>query len=124
MANCAKVSLTGRIVKEPKQTPYQSSTVVSFPMAVNTVKKEGDKYISDFYNISVWGKSAEFIFPRIKNGMMVHVYGDLTLQTYKNKAGVEKQSLSVRATEVLPLEFGKSDTHKEADDDDGTPPPF
>ncbi len=125
MANCAKVSLTGRIVKEPKQTPYQTSTVVSFPMAVNTVKKEGNKYISDFYNISVWGKSAEFIFPRIKNGMLVHVYGDLTLQTYKTKTGEERQSLSVRATEVLPLEFNKNESRKEPDDeDDATPPPF
>ena len=65
MSNCAKVSLTGRLTKDPTQKTWQGTSVVSFTMAVNTTKKEGENFISDFYNISVWGKSAEFILPRI-----------------------------------------------------------
>ena len=103
MSNCAKIALTGRLTKEPTQKNWQDTSVVSFTVAVNTTKKEGDKYISDFYNISVWGKSAEFILPRIKKGSMVQVYGDVILQPYVDKNGVERQSLSVRATDVLPL---------------------
>jgi len=122
MANCAKVGLLGRITTEPAKKDWQGTTVVSFSMAVNTTKKEGDNYISDFYNISVWGKSAEFILPRISKGSMVQVYGDLILQKYTAKDGTEKQSLSVRATEVIPLNFGKKEDKKtEANDD---PPPF
>lgn len=104
MANGAKVALTGRLTKEPVQKDWQGTTVVSFTVAVNTTKKEDDKYVSDFYNVSVWGKSGEFILPRITKGTMVQVYGDLQLQSYTDKTtGKERQSLSVRATDVLPL---------------------
>lgn len=120
MSNCAKVSLTGRLTKEPTQKSWQGTSVVSFTMAVNTTKKEGEKYISDFYNVSVWGKSAEFILPRIQKGSLVHVYGDLILQPYIDKNGVERQSLNVRATDVLPLT--PSGNKKEEHQDDGPSP--
>ena len=123
MSNGAKVSLTGRLIKEPTQKSWEGTTVVSFCMAVNTTKKDGDKYVSDLYNISVWGKSGEFILPRITKGSMVQVYGDLILQSYTDqKTGTEKQSLSVRATDVIPL----SPTNKSKKDssEDDSPPPF
>ena len=107
MANCAKVALTGRLTREPTQKTWNNTTVVSFNLAVNTTKKEGDKYLSDFYNISVWGKPAEFILPRIRKGLMVQVYGDLYTEMYTGKDGVEKQSLTVRATDIFPLESVK-----------------
>ena len=122
MSNGAKVSLTGRLTKDPVQKNWQGTTVVSFSMAVNTTKKEGDKYLSDFYNVSVWGKSGEFILPRISKGSLVQVYGDLMLQTYKDSNNVEKQSLSVRAIDVLPLSGNK--TQKKDNNDGDDPPPF
>ena len=103
MSNCAKISLTGRLTKEPTQKEWQNTPVVSFTVAVNTTKKEGDKYVSDFYNVSVWGKSGEFILPRIAKGTLVQVYGDLVTQDYTDKSGAKQKSLSVRATDVIPL---------------------
>ena len=123
MSNCAKVSLTGRLIKEPVKKLYNGTSVVSFSMAVNTTKKEGDNYVADFYNISVWGQSADFILPRIYKGAMVQVYGDLTLQAYVDKSGTQKQSLSVRATEVIPLS-PKKKTDTNANNDDDEPPLF
>lgn len=103
MANGAKVALTGRITKEPALKNWQGTPVVSFSMAVSTTKKEGDNYVSDFYNVSVWGKSGEYILPKIKKGTLVQVYGDLVLQSYVDKNNKERPSLSVRAIDVLPL---------------------
>lgn len=103
MSNGAKVVLLGRLTKDPVQKDWEGTTVVSFTMAVNTTKKQGDKYISDFYNVSVWGKVGEFILPRIWKGALVQVHGDLILQSYKDKNGTEKQSLNVRASDVTPL---------------------
>ena len=121
MSNGAKVSLTGRLTKDPQQKNWQGTTVVSFTVAVNTTKKEGDKYVADFYNVSVWGKSGEFILPRIAKGSMVQVYGDLITQNYKDKNNVDRQSLSVRATDVLPLSSVENNKKEEPSDD---PPPF
>jgi len=122
MSNGAKVVLTGRLTKEPKQSNWQGTTVVSFSMAVNTTKKEGDKYIADFYNVSVWGKTGEFILPRIAKGSLVEVIGDLALQNYKDSNGQERQSLSVRAWDVIPLTSVAAKKESTANNDD--PPPF
>lgn len=122
MSNGAKVVLTGRLTKEPKQSNWQGTTVVSFSMAVNTTKKDGDKYVADFYNISVWGKTGEFILPRIAKGSLVEVIGDLILQTYKDSNGQERQSLSVRAWDVIPL--SSIAAKKETNSNDDGPPPF
>ena len=115
MADNAKISLTGRLVREPKQSTYNNSTVVSFTVAVNTSKKENDNYISDFYNVSIWGKPAEFIATRIQKGSLVHVYGTLQLGDYEDKSGNKHPSLNVRATDVLPLTGSKPKEEKEDD---------
>ena len=103
MSNCAKISLTGRLTKDPTKTDWKGTPVVSFTVAVNTTKKENEKYISDFYNVSVWGNSANFILPKISKGSMVQVYGDLVLQEYKDKNNEKQKSLSVRAVDVIQL---------------------
>lgn len=103
MSNGAKIALTGRLTDEPKQKDWQGTTIVSFSMAVNTTKKEGDKYISDFYNVTVWGKPGEFILPRVSKGSLVQVYGDLTQRKYTDKNNVERINLDVRASDVMPL---------------------
>ena len=122
MSNCAKVSLTGRLTKDPTQKNWQGTTVVSFTVAVNTTKKEGDKYLSDFYNVSVWGKPAEFIFPKVSKGSLVQVYGDLALTSYTDKNNVERQSLSVRSTDVIPLSSNGNKQQKQTEEEG--PDPF
>ena len=123
MSNGAKVVLLGRLTKDPVQKDWQGTTVVSFTVAVNTTKKDGDKYVSDFYNVSVWGKAGEFILPRIWKGAMVQVLGDLILQPYKDKqTDADRWSLSVRASDVTPLSPKKDGNSKPMDD--SGPDPF
>ena len=120
MSNNATCIIVGNLTKDPTQTDWKGTTVVSFPVAVNTTKKDGDKYISDFYNVSVWGKTAEYIWPRLQKGTQVQVIGALQLQPYKDKTGAERQSLSLRATEVLPLNRQKGAPAR----NDDAPPDF
>lgn len=103
MANYAKVALTGRLTKEPKQSTYNNSTVISFSVAVYTTKKEGDKYVADFYNVSYWGKAAEIVFPKLDKGVLVQVYGDLYQEAYTDAKGEKRLGMSVRANEVIKL---------------------
>lgn len=118
MPNNAKVVIIGNLTKDPTQTNYNGSTVVSFPVAVSTTKKDGDKYLSDFYNVSVWGKTAEYVLPRLQKGTMVQVSGDLQLQTYTDRNNVERQSLSLRAVDVLPLARQKDAPKRTENTDD------
>ena len=103
MANYAKVALTGRLTKDPEQRTYNNSTVISFSVAVYTTKKVDDKYVADFYSVSYWGKYAENVFPKLKKGTLVQVYGDLYQETYNDKAGNARVGMQVRANEVIRL---------------------
>ena len=102
MANYAKVALTGRLVRDPKQSSYNNNTVISFSVAVYTTKKVDDKYVADYYNVSFWGKPAENIFPKLAKGTLVQVYGDLYQEPYE-KDGEKRVGMSVRANEVIKL---------------------
>ena len=113
MANQAKVAITGRLTGDPRQSNVKGTTVVSFTVAVSTTKKEGDKYIADYYNVSVWGQNGEYIFPKLGKGLPVQVYGDLILQDYKDSAGNDRKSLSFRATDVITLAKKESTQPKE-----------
>ena len=102
MANYAKVALTGRLTKDPKMSTYNNSSVISFSVAVYTTKKEGDKYIADFYSVSYWGKAAENVFPKLSKGTLVQVYGDLYQDPYES-GGEKRLGMAVRANEVIKL---------------------
>jgi len=103
MPNYAKVGLTGRLVREPKQNTYNGSTVISFTVAVYTTKKVDEKYVADYYNVSFWGKQAEAVLPKLNKGTLVQVYGDLYQEEYTSNSGEKKQGMTVRANEVIKL---------------------
>lgn len=120
MACYAKVGLTGRLVREPKQNTVNGTTVVNFSIAVFTTKKEGDKYVADFYNVNYWGKAAENVIPKLNKGSLVQVYGDQTMEEYTDKSGNKQKGPSVRANDVIVLDVQKP-AQKEEVKEEGLP---
>ncbi len=105
MANDATVFVTGNLIKDPTHSVVNNQVVVSFTVAVNTTlkKTDGSGYESNFYNVSVWGKPAEWLLEKIQKGTQVEVCGDLFLQKYINqKTGEAGQSMNIRAYKVTP----------------------
>jgi single-strand DNA-binding protein len=112
MACYAKVGLTGRLGKDPKQSTVNNTTVINFSVAVRTTKKKNESYVADFYNVNYWGKAAEAVIPKLKKGVLVQVYGDLQQEEY-NYNGETRQSMSVRASDVMVLDNQKPASKKE-----------
>ena len=111
MANDASVFVTGNLIKDPTHSVVNNQTVVSFTMAVNTTLKKADDtgYESNFYNVSIWGKPAEWLLEKVQKGTQVEVVGELMLQKYTNqKTGEAGQSLNIRAWKVTPRARMKS----------------
>jgi single-stranded DNA-binding protein len=72
------------------------------------MKNEKDEFESNFYNVSVFGRTGEYLLDRIQKGTLVQVTGDLLLQTYQDKTtGESKRSLNIQASKVRPLAFTK-----------------
>lgn len=104
MPNNAKITVLGNLIKEPEKNNVNGNTVVSFSIAVSTtLKKQNgeDGYEPNFYNVSIWGKPAEYLFPKLQKGTQVWATGDLIAQPYTNKkTGAAGQSLNIKATHV------------------------
>lgn len=123
MADNAKVVLIGRLTREPKQTNTTNGTLVNFSVAVNTNKKEASgAYIPDYYQVSVWGKPAEFILPRLQKGSLVQVLGTQQQGEYTDSNGVKHFVMNVRAIDVTPLTGLKG--KEQQDEPQEKPAPF
>jgi single-strand DNA-binding protein len=121
MANNATATIVGNLIQDPKTgTTKTGMTVISFTVAVNTAlkKEDGNGYESNFYNVSFYGKPAEWVFNTLQKGTMVQVIGDQTLQKYVNKNGEHGQSLNIQASKVTPLARMKQSNHQGSEPED------
>lgn len=104
MPNNAKITLIGNLTKDPQTRNVGERTVTSFTVAVNTLAKGDDgKYTSNFYDVSVWGKSGEYLKDKLQKGSQVWVNGDFLMDEYKAKDGTVRQMLRVNGTDVRGL---------------------
>ena len=104
MPNNAKITLLGNLTKDPTTRKVGENTVVSMSVAVNTMNKAEDgSYLSDFYDVSVWGKNGEYLLQKIQKGTQVWVTGDFSTSTFNGNDGQKRTALRVNATDVRPV---------------------
>lgn len=110
-----KVIITGNLCREPEIRRTESGkAVISNCVAVNRDRKEADgTYKSDFINIVVWEKSAEYLAQYAKKGDRVEVVGRWTVRTYEDK-GVTKNANecvveSIKALSSQPKQESKAE---------------
>lgn len=94
--------LVGRLTKDPELRYTQSGTAVaSFSMAVDRtfVGKDGQKQ-ADFFNIVVWGKSAENVANYLAKGKQVAVKGSIQNRSYETQNGEKRYITEIVAENV------------------------
>ena len=96
-----KVILLGRLTADPqlKQTP-SGKKVTSFCIAVDSKRKDDSgMYISDFFNIVAWEKTAEFITKYFGKGKEIFIDGCLQSRSWE-KNGEKRYTLEVLVESV------------------------
>lgn len=114
-----KVSLIGRLTRDPDVRAANNMTIARFTLAVDRrYRKAGDETSSsaDFPSCVAFGKTADFISKWFKQGTKIGLTGHIQTGSYTNKDGVKVYTTEVIADEV---EFAES---KRADAGE-TPPP-
>ena len=101
--NINKVILMGRLTQdvELKTTPNNVS-VVQFSIAVN---RRGKDAKTDFIECTAFNKTAEFISKYFRKGSAIIVFGNIQVDTWKDKEGHNRKSVKVIAEEA---QFGES----------------
>ncbi len=94
------VVIVGRTGQDPELKYFESGSVkASFSMAVNRGGSK-DNRETDWFNIEVWGRTAEVVGEYLKKGREVAVNGRLNVRKWNDDAGNERDFLSVVATDV------------------------
>ena len=102
--NFNKVILGGRLTADPelKQTP-NGVPVVSFSIAVNRrfQSKETAQQQTDFFNVTAWRATAEFVSRYFRKGSSICVVGTIQNRTWTDNNGQKRYATEVVADEAM-----------------------
>lgn len=105
------VFLTGRITKDPElKTNQNNNQFCNFSIAVDKPFKQGEDRQADFFNCTVWNKTAEYFYAYAKKGSKVAVKGSIgTYQRESNGVSQTHTSINVNELEILDKKKEKVD---------------
>lgn len=116
--NFNKIILGGRLTADPElKTTPSGISVTTFSIAVNKRVKEGEEAQADFFNVTAWRQTAEFITRYFRKASSICVVGEL-----HNKSWVDQQGQKRYATEIVASEAFFVDAKSEMPQSAAQPP--
>jgi single-strand DNA-binding protein len=121
--NLNKVIIGGRLTSEPELKTTQSGlSVVSFSVAVNRKTKPGMEQQTDFFNVTAWRQTAEFVSRYFHKGSSICIVGSLQNSSWQDQKGEKHYRTDIVADEVMFVD-SKSDGDSAAPKFTNTPTP-
>ena len=129
--NFNKVILGGRLTADPELKTTQSGiAVVTFSVAVNRryTKNSAQQSETDFFNVTAWRQTAEFVSRYFKKGSSICVVGTIQNNKWTDQQGATRYRTDIVADEVMFVdsrsESGNSFGGDDTDSFGGTTPSF
>ena len=95
------VTVIGRAGQDAEIKYFESGKVkTSFSLAVNRWDAKTKEEVTDWYNIEVWDKQAEFAGEYIKRGRQVAVDGRISVSKWNDPSGETRERFLVVANNV------------------------
>ena len=102
--NLNKVILGGRLTADPELKTTQSGiSVVSFTLAVSRrySKDSGQQNESDFFNVTAWRQTAEFVSRYFRKGSSICIVGTIQNRNWTDQEGQKHYRTDIVADEVM-----------------------
>ena len=123
--NFNKVILGGRLTTAPELKQTQSGvSVCSFSIAVNRRAKAGEERVADFFNVTAWRATAEFVYKYFTKGSSILVVGTLQNRSWTDQNGVKHYATDVIADEVTFVDSRSESAAAQADQAGFVPPAY
>lgn len=107
------IIIKGRLTADPELKYTQSNTAVtSFSVAVNRRFAQEGQPDTDFFNVTAWSKTAEFITKYFKKGQEILIQGRLQQRSWETETGEKRYAVDIVAEQV---EFCGSKAQTEAE---------
>lgn len=109
-----RVCLIGRMARDPELRQTTSGTaVVEFTLAVDKRKgKRDEEQEPNWFRISAFGKTAEYVTQYLGKGRLVAVDGRLEHRKYQDKDGNNREAISIIADNVQGLDRPREDAEQ------------
>ncbi len=123
--NLNKVILGGRLTADPELKQTQSGiAVVSFTIAVNRrySKDSAQQNESDFFNVTAWRATAEFVSRYFRKGSSICITGSIQNRNWVDQEGQKHYRTDIVADEVMFVD-SRSDSPAASDSFGSTPTP-
>lgn len=124
--NLNKVILGGRLTADPELKTTQSGiSVVSFTIAVSRrySKDSGQQNESDFFNVTAWRQTAEFVSRYFRKGSSICIVGNIQNRNWTDQEGQKHYRTDIVADEVMFVD-SRSDSPAAADFGHAAAPAF
>lgn len=96
-----RIILMGRLTKDPELKNTQSGIpMCRFSIAVDRSYSKGQEKQTDFFDITAWRQTAEFVAKYFSKGRMIHVEGKLQNNNYTDQNGVKQYRNAIIADNV------------------------
>ena len=90
------ISLTGNLGKDNEVKQLSSgTTVLNNSIGVRSNSKVGGEYKTSWFNVSIFGKSAEIFNQYTKKGSKVFLTGEVRIRDYKKQDGTTGMSVDL-----------------------------
>ena len=94
-------TVIGRLGQDAEIRYFESGKVkTTFSLAVNRWDSKTKEEVTDWFNIEVWDKQAEFAGEYIKKGRQVVVDGRISISKWTDNTGEEKERFLIIANNV------------------------
>lgn len=114
--NFNKIILGGRLASAPELKQTQGGIpVCSFSIAVNRRGKSGEERVADFFNVTAWRQTAEFVSKYFTKGSSIMIVGSLQNRQWTDAQGVKHYATDVIADEVSFVDSRSESTAAQAD---------
>lgn len=100
--NFNRVILGGRLTADPElKTTPSGISVTTFSIAVNKRVKEGEEAQADFFNVTAWRQTAEFITRYFRKASSICIVGTLQTRTWTDQQGQKRYATEIVASEAF-----------------------
>ncbi len=101
--NFNKVIIGGRLTADPElKTTPSGISVVSFTVAVNRRfgSKAGEESTADFFNVTAWRQTAEFVSRYFRKASSICIVGSLQTRNWTDGQGNKRYAIEIVADEA------------------------
>lgn len=112
-----KVHLIGNLTKDVDLRYTKHNTpVASYTIAVNT--GYGELQETNYFNITTWGKSGEFVKKYFKKGQSIALTGRLKNKNYEDSKGIKHYGMEVVTEDIEFVGYKKETDAEEKEEAD------